>query len=1818
MGKSIENKVISLELDDSKFNSRVDGVLRNVDRLKSGMNFKQSTDGLDGVGKAAQDASKRMGGIADGVKNVNTSVINNSTAAAAATANVGAAAKISSTNFSMLAGAASVAMGNIASKALMAGGSVLSSFTFGPIMDGFREYENQLNAVQTIQANTFSKGETTATINAALDELNRYADKTIYSFTEMTRNIGMFTSAGVGLKDSVAAIKGLSNVAAMSGSSSEQAATAMYQLSQALSTGVVKLQDWNSIVNAGMGGEQFQEALKRTARTYGVEVDKMIDKAGSFRNSLKDGWLTSEIMIETLTQYTGDLSREQLLSAGYTEEQADEIMRLAEVANDAATKVKTFSQLIDTTAEALGSGWASIFRTIFGDFERAREMWTAVADVVNVGIGTFFDAIQGVLDRWDELGGWYEWWYGIGDLWTAIAKPLKAIGEGFFSAFQGDAGKALYDFSYYFRHSIAQWLVMSDDFANNLGKVFKMAGELISPVLEVLIGFASAIVQIGVAAFKIGMILAGIFIKPMILVAAKVGDIVSVFSDWFGQMLGGTDILGGLAKVLDWIVDKFQKLTDWMYEVADVTINPVFDGLKVVIEAVLKPLGEFIDTIRKAIYNVFKPFGDAISKVVDSIFGFASGTGGPMEKIKSTFGGFGTSFLENMTKLADAIGPKWSEKVKSFSDTILPISETIGKHLGGAVESAGKGLKKFWDDASPRLAESWAESTKRMRDSISAVGKAFGRAGDTIAKTFAPQVQAVKEFGKALGDIFANIGTHLDNNTFLSSIGDSFKTMMKSFGPFGALINGIIDLFGKLGGLTKSIFGGFGDTVDGAATGLSSFGNAASDAFNTLGAVGGFIYTAATGIVEFCSSVVEAIANLIDWLTKGIDNIKKFVTESEAFNSFKENIGEAFGEAGNMIQSFWSGLGSSLQDLSLSDLLSGLLLGGGLGAGFRTLQTMLGGFTKTTDSFSSMFDKFGKIGDSISGVFNALTDSLKAMQDAIKAKALREIAISVGILAGSLFILAMIPAQRLIQGAVAIGVLANILVSALSRISKLKINPIQLAGVTGALNALASAVLVMSFAVAILGSMKLSTVAQGIGAVTVLVLGMSFAAKQLAKDSGSIMAGVGSIIAMAVSINMLIAPIILLGLLPLKVIAQGIIAVGVLMGILVGFVLLLNKVTSDFKELAAISLMIIAFAFSVNMLAGAVAILGYMDTVKMVQGLVGLAAVVLLLVAVANLMPATAIVGAGALILTAIAINVAMMAIAQVTNYSWDQILSSLGKLALVIGGVIVAAFLAQSAIIGIAALTLMALALNTFTDALTKASGLSWDALSNGLWAIGIGLGILIAAGYLALGAAPGLLALALAIGVLGGVVIGIVAAITVLVMVITAFVSVVALAGPAIGAGIVAIASGVAAAAAIIAAAAPAIQAALIGVFTAVENSAPSLSKALVALIKAFEPAVNELIILAGLAIRQFISQFYQTIKQKMPELVQIWTSIVDGALETIRNVWPEVLATVIDLLYQLVTAIVENQPKFIEAYAAMLTGFIDAIETCVPLMVEAVLTLLQALLDGITAKIPDLAVSGANLIAALINGMASQAVIIVNAAWDAVITFINGFADAIDQKGPELQAAVNKLIKAIVNFIKNGLTGMANSFTSQVGTVGQNIINGIVNGLSRGAGNLYNKMRNLAANAITTFEHRLGINSPSRVFATAAGFIVAGIVRGIDRSQSDAIDTMSGLADDMVNVLDNIDSDWNPVIKPTVDLSEVKGLQDLTMNDLNAAIVASSVNNGSQTQQEIRALRNDLRNAQKSVVFNQYNESPKALDLNELYRQTERQLERMERYK
>lgn len=1812
MAKSIENKVVSLELDDSKFSSKVEGVLKNVTRLKEGMNFKTATTGLDGINPAAQNAAKGMNGLASSVKNVNTTINGASSGATASTANVGAVAKQTSTNFTMLGGAASVALGNIASKAIMAGGSMLTSFAFGPILDGFREYENQLNAVQTIQANTFSKGETVATINAALDELNQYADKTIYSFSEMTKNIGMFTSAGVGLKESVSSIKGLSNVAAMSGASSAQAATAMYQLSQALSTGVVKLQDWNSIVNAGMGGEQFQESLKRTARTYGVAVDEIIEKKGSFRNSLADGWLTSEIMIETLAQYTGDLSKEQLLNAGYTEEQTEEIMKLAETANDAATKVKTFAQLMDTVAESLGSGWASLFRTFFGDFERAKTLWTGVSDVVNGGISAFFDAMQGILDRWDELGGWYEWWYALMDLWKAASKPIFAIGEAVKDVFTGDAGAALFKFSKFFHHEIANWLIMSDQMASDIGRIFKMVAQIIWPVVKALLGFGVAIGQVVVAAIKIGLILVGALVKPLLQVGGKISEIIDVFANWFGQMTGGIDILGALGSILNTVVGWVQSLADWFVQLTSVAIAPFFNGIRTVIEAVLPPIGEFFGVLKDAAKNVFGPLIGGLTGLGGSFEAFLNDTSSPFGKITRVVTDWGISFYKTMEGVAKELGPKWSAKVKAFGDSIKPITENLGKGLGTAVSNASKALGSFWEESKPGLLLAWNETIKSVSEAFKRFGEKIKEVGDIIAGFFGPQIDAVKNFGQAVGDGFKRIGEGLTFSSAFSGISNGFMTMIDSFGPLGDLIEIVVDLFGKLGQTLKNIKDNIlegvstsGSTLNKVLGGFAQTVRSAFDAFGILGAV---LVSVAKGFTALATAAMTAISTLIGGLTSGLGAIKDFAASSDAFASFKKNIGTSLKNVGDMIYGFWIGLGDSLKKMSLSDILSGALLGGGLAMGFKTLQNLLGGFQSITDSASGLMGK-------ISGVFGELKTALSSLTEAIKAKTLRDIAVSILILVGALFILAMLPADKLIQGAIAIGVLAKILTTALSSLFAIKTDLKKMSALFGALFMLSGALLVLSIAVAIMGSMDVKTLGQGLIAIGLMVEGMARVVDKMASKEKKMVSGVAALLGMAVAINLLVAPVALLGLLPTGVITQGLIAVGLLMAGIAAFVKYIDDSKDSLGQMVGTAVVLNQLAGAIAVLAGVVALLGTIPTGTLIQGILGMAAVMVMMVLTVNNIEVKSLTGVFSLVIMAGAMLIAAKALEEIASMSWGDYLSAVFRLGLVIAGLVYAANSAEASLEGVGAVALLAGAVLLLAGALSIIGGMSMEQIGNALLGLAGGLIILLGAAAIAQFVTPGLLALALAIAAIGATVVGVLAGITILVMAFTAFISVISMAGPAIGTGMVAIASGIAAGAAIIAAASPAIEAALVGVANAVRNAAPALGKALKAMIKALGPALVELIKVLGDGVRQLAIELIRIITEQGPGLIGAALGLVVSLLDQLVDNLPTILTRLFEILDMVLAAIDGYLPTFAAHLLSWLTSILDFLQQLTPLVLQFVLNLVISIINTLAENIPQMVEAGVNLINAWLTGMASMAAGIIDAAFNALITFINAFSNAIDQRGPELKAAVSKLVNSIKNFIFGDINNVAGDIGSHAMSIGRNIIDGIVNGINNAKNAVINLMRNLASSCLDTVKSFLGIHSPSRKFAEVAKFMMLGMSKGLGDNEDMVYRDLKDISEKILDTMD-VNMDYAPVIKPTVDTSEIQSLRDLELSGVHASVIGSSVQNGSQMQQEIRALREELKNNQTPTVFNQYNTSPKALDLNEIYRQTERQIERMKR--
>lgn len=545
MSKTVDQRVVEMQFDNKQFESNIQTSLQSIDKLKKSLNMEGAAKGLENVEKASGKIN--LTGLANAVETVNA-------------------------KFSALEVMAVTTLANITNSAVNAGRRIISALTIDPVKTGFEEYETQINAVQTILANTSSKGTTLDQVNNALDELNHYADMTIYNFTEMTRNIGTFTAAGVDLDTSVSAIKGIANLAAVSGSTSQQASTAMYQLSQALAAGTVKLQDWNSVVNAGMGGQVFQDALKETAKVHGIAIDEMIDSEGSFRETLSKGWLSSEILTETLSKFTGDLNEEQLKTMGYTDEQIDSIIKMGQTANDAATKVKTFTQLFDTLKEAAQSGWTQSWEIIVGDFEEAKELLTEMSDTFSNIINASSDARNSLLQGWKDLGGRTALIDAARNAFEGILSIIKPVKEAFREIFPPMTAQQLYNITEALKNFTA-YLKISDTTSDNLKRTFK-----------------------------------GLFAVVDIGKQALVAVVKAVTS-----LLGGTGDLAGS------VLSVTAKFGDWLVKI-DETIkktNIFNNALQGAVNIIKTSIGATVQVISKAI-NAIQEFASAIKQKFDT------------------------------------------------------------------------------------------------------------------------------------------------------------------------------------------------------------------------------------------------------------------------------------------------------------------------------------------------------------------------------------------------------------------------------------------------------------------------------------------------------------------------------------------------------------------------------------------------------------------------------------------------------------------------------------------------------------------------------------------------------------------------------------------------------------------------------------------------------------------------------------------------------------------------------------------------------------------------------------------------------------------------------------------------------------------------------------------------------------------------------------------------------------------------------------------------------------------------------------------------
>ena len=626
MSTTVDERVVEMRFDNKQFEQNIQTSLSSLDKLKKSLNLEGAAKGLETVNDAANKCSGNMSPLSNAVETVRV-------------------------RFSALEVMAITALQNITNSALAAGKNLVSAFTIDPIKTGFEEYETQINAVQTILANTSSKGTTLDQVNNALDELNHYADMTIYNFTEMTRNIGTFAAAGVDLDTSVAAIKGIANLAAVSGSNSQQASTAMYQLSQALAAGTVKLQDWNSVVNAGMGGQVFQDALKETAKVHGIAIDEMIKDEGSFRETLSKGWLTSDILTETLAKFTGDLNEDQLRTMGYTDDQIKSIMEMGKTANDAATKVKTFTQLFDTLKEAAQSGWTQSWEIIVGDFEEAKELLTEVSDTFSAVINASADARNKMLQDWKDLGGRTMMIEAVKNVFEGLVSVAKPVREAFNEIFPPMTGKQLAEITERIRDLTAKFK-MGEESSKNLKNTFKGV---------------FAVLDIVGQAFK--------------AVAGGVGELIGLFLPAGNGVLSLTGSFGEYLVKLDETVKK----TD----VFGKAVSTVVDIVKIAITFV-KTAGEKVKEFGKTAgekfdFPGFELFHSFLERVHDRMAQIGDGAGKMKSGVIVAFEMMGEALEKcKFLKVMEALWTAVKVIAGGIADAVGTMMGTLAEKLGNA------------------------------------------------------------------------------------------------------------------------------------------------------------------------------------------------------------------------------------------------------------------------------------------------------------------------------------------------------------------------------------------------------------------------------------------------------------------------------------------------------------------------------------------------------------------------------------------------------------------------------------------------------------------------------------------------------------------------------------------------------------------------------------------------------------------------------------------------------------------------------------------------------------------------------------------------------------------------------------------------------------------------------------------------------------------------------------------------------------------------------------------------------------------------------
>lgn len=1212
MSNSIDSKVVEMKFDNRDFETNVKNTMSTLDKLKDKLKFKGAEAGLTSIQKISDKID--FSGVSNGLD-------------------------IASVKFSAFQVAGITAISNITNSLLGLGKNIVNTFAIEPRTQGFNEYELKMGSVQTIMNST---GASVEEVGKYLNELNTYADKTIYSFSDMTTNIGKFTNAGVSLDKAVAAIQGISNEAALSGANANEASRAMYNFAQALSQGSVRLIDWKSIEFANMATVDFKNQLIQTAVEMGTLVEQngkyisttkdatghisdAFNATSMFNESLSSQWMTTDVLVATLGRY------------------ADETTDIGKKAFAAAKDVKTFSMMWDTLKESAGSGWAQTFELIFGNFEEAKVLWTSLTEV----FGTVIDKIS-----------------------TARNALVKGV-------MQGSWGQ--------FVDKITAAGISLDNFKSKLIEIANAKGIDINSLIEKYGSFEAALSRCDNAGSLVAETL-----KNLVDASKAAGNSQDQFNQ---KLLSFQDTVKRVWNSdLKTSEERYQALTDAGYDYSKVQdlVNKTVKGHSLTLEDLsdeqLKNIGytqEEIDKLR-VFSDEAQKTGSSLSRLMSSL-----GSRGGRDLIFNQTDGIVMNFVNSLLKLAE-IGQKAFEKL------FHPIEASQIIDVLSDIQQATAWVFNYLDVHSEAISNTLAGLLAPLKLISSILSGAF-----TVALKLAAKI-----IGKADGTIFdltGSVGNAIAEFTnFITSakvLGRVFDTVYKILSTFIDVVSDIISNVKNFVGSTKIVknfkkaFDTFKPTltiikklIDNVSDGTLSLKEAAKRASQAVDKW----YDSCKPLKEFFSDLGGKISDVIEPLKKFIEQLIPFDDIDEKVKNAKESLGgllddlfgksdstkgkktvkQAIDEVVTYAKDYIAGLGpidfgqlfqNGLDTLikvkdrffetmtglktdaqstgnALTDFIQGinwkplLSMAGAVGAlvVIKKFSDNLNTLSKTISNVTKPFSTFDPLVQALSKTVLSFKSLLGGVKFMVVAQGILNLALAIGVLAIAIKLIGDMPLTSLLAATAALGglILAIGVVAAIASKVATPANSMSFAAMGVMFAALGGMIAMVAGAIWIISSIDSAGATQAVDALGNLMLAMTAMIALILNmtkkgGDGKALAQAGSMFTkLGVALLLMSAALAIVGTMNEAQVNQGRDAIAAMTLLIIALVAISNKM--PVSKAKSIGTMFKSLGVSLLLMAAAVKLFGSMDRNDMDQGLVAVTVLGLLFGAIISVISSNA------------------------------------------------------------------------------------------------------------------------------------------------------------------------------------------------------------------------------------------------------------------------------------------------------------------------------------------------------------------------------------------------------------------------------------------------------------------------------------------------------------------------------------------------------------------------------------------------------------------